>query len=105
MRHFGIDSSIARIGNFAENGEAERGTAPVGKYLPNAWGLYDMHGNVWEWCSDASEPGVEDRVVRGGCFMDDAKKCRASVRGHRHPGLCTDAFFSAGGFRPIITVK
>ncbi len=69
-------------------------TTPVGKYPANAWGLYDMHGNVWEWCSDwhGDYPtgSVTDpigpstgsiRVNRGGCWFNDAVNCRSAIRG------------------------
>jgi formylglycine-generating enzyme required for sulfatase activity len=71
-------------------------TAAVGSYLPNAWGLYDMHGNVWEWCldyyiaGDASLEGSDPvgpslavgsaRVLRGGCWGDGASYCRSARR-------------------------
>lgn len=68
-------------------------TLPVGSFPSNEWGLYDMHGNVWEWCSDWHGPYSnsaqvnpsgplhgEGRVVRGGSWNSDACKCRSAVR-------------------------
>jgi formylglycine-generating enzyme required for sulfatase activity len=66
---------------------------PVGTKQPNAWGLYDMHGDVWEWCRDwyGPYPGGEvtnpagpssgtHRVVRGGCWLYGAAECRSAFR-------------------------
>ena len=80
------------------NVDASEGTAKVGSYLPNAWGLYDIHGNVWEWCLDwggtypgmVSDPmGVSSgsrRVVRGGSWYGFAYDCRVAIRGGGDPG-------------------
>jgi formylglycine-generating enzyme required for sulfatase activity len=94
---FGDDES--RLGAFAwyysNSGEK---THPVGEKQPNAWGLYDMYGNVWEWCADwhdaypdgaVSDPlGPQQgssRVPRGGSWLDGAAHCRSAFRGRSLP--------------------
>ncbi|MFI9506245.1 formylglycine-generating enzyme family protein [Nocardia sp. NPDC052566] len=64
----------------------------VGGKLPNAFGLYDMLGNVWEWCWDIYDPEVYGsyRVLRGGGWFDERWSCRASVRRRSHPTLALD---------------
>ncbi len=59
---------------------------------PNAWGLYDMLGNVWEWCWDIYDAEVYGtyRVLRGGGWCDEHWSCRASVRRRSHPTLRID---------------
>jgi formylglycine-generating enzyme required for sulfatase activity len=64
----------------------------VATKAPNAWGLYDMIGNVWEWCWDVYDPKVYGpyRVFRGGGAYDPPRGCRASCRRKSHPTLSID---------------
>uniref|UniRef100_A0AAU2VHM5 Formylglycine-generating enzyme family protein n=1 Tax=Streptomyces sp. NBC_00008 TaxID=2903610 RepID=A0AAU2VHM5_9ACTN len=64
----------------------------VGGREPNAWGLYDMLGNVWEWCWDVYDAEVYGsyRVLRGGGWFDEHWSCRASVRRRSHPTFRID---------------
>jgi formylglycine-generating enzyme required for sulfatase activity len=65
---------------------------PVGGKQPNAWGLYDMLGNVWNWCWDVYDAEVYGtyRVLRGGGWADEHWSCRASVRRRSHPTFRID---------------
>jgi formylglycine-generating enzyme required for sulfatase activity len=64
----------------------------VATKAPNAWGLYDMIGNVWEWCWDIYDPRVYGpyRVFRGGGWYDQPRGCRASCRRKSHPTFRMD---------------
>ncbi len=65
---------------------------PVGCKQPNAWGLYDMLGNVWEWCFDLYDPQVYGayRVFRGGGWADRERGCLATNRRRSHPTFRID---------------
>ena len=52
----------------------------VGSYAPNKLGLYDMHGNVWQFCEDLYVAGASPRVVRGGSWVNNAEYCTAAIR-------------------------
>ncbi|MFD4633051.1 formylglycine-generating enzyme family protein [Streptomyces sp. NPDC058284] len=64
----------------------------VGGKRPNAWGLYDMLGNVWDWCWDVYDAEVYGtyRVLRGGGWFDEHWSCRASARRRSHPSYRVD---------------
>jgi formylglycine-generating enzyme required for sulfatase activity len=93
-------------------------TTPVGSFPPNAFGVYDMHGEVWEWCADAwhadyrgapaegsvvagggdAKLRVMRRVIRGGSWHDTPDSCRSAVRGKFPPGEGEDYI----GFRVLL---
>ncbi len=77
-----------KLANFGNTGKP----SDVGTYLPNPLGIYDMHGNVWEW---TSSPEASYRVFRGGCWRYQAEVCTAAYRNWCEPGNSSSSL----GFR------
>jgi len=61
------------VTDLAEDGHS--GTAPVDAYEPNGFGLYNVSGNVWEWCADVFKPGMDARAMRGGSYLCHESYC------------------------------
>ena len=85
--------TLGKVAWYADNSGNK--THPVGQKKPNAFGLYDMHGNVWEWCEDLYSAGDSYRVIRGGGWYYGSRGCAAGLRSYDFP----DYRFNSVGFR------
>jgi formylglycine-generating enzyme len=107
-----IDPALDIAGWYAGNDSVS--TKKVGLKMPNKFGLYDMHGNVWEWCWDlyqsdyyASSPAIDPRgpasgtkrVNRSSSWIHDAESCRSACRGYCYPYIDDNVL----GFRVVRT--
>ena len=120
--HFGDNVTTDLVnynGNYpypsAPKGKYREQTTDVGIFPPNAFGLYDMHGNVWEWCEDErhenyinaptdgsswqSRISLGQKVLRGGCWHDYARYCRSACR-LKSPCCSRNYFY---GFRVVLS--
>jgi RNA polymerase sigma factor (sigma-70 family) len=88
-----LSSKQANFNGDVPFGKGEKGpnlgrTAKVGSYAPNKLGLYDMHGNVWQWCEALRHPNALELIIRGGCWVvggTGGTGCEASLRGRGLP--------------------
>lgn len=105
------EARLVEVAWFSENSACV--THPVGEKKPNAWGLHDMSGNVYEWCADwfsedyykqspvsdpSGAPAGSDRVLRGGHCNCCASGCRSAFRGYSPPARRTHGY----GFRVVV---
>ncbi|MDJ0775207.1 MAG: SUMF1/EgtB/PvdO family nonheme iron enzyme [Mastigocoleus sp. MO_167.B18] len=84
-------------GNYGEGpkGEFREQTTDVGKFPPNAFGLYDMHGNVWEWCQDTWHDNYKDAPKDGSAWIDNDNRSQRVLRGGSwdvNPQSCRSAY-------------
>jgi sulfatase modifying factor 1 len=91
-------NKLDELGWYEENSYNE--TKDVGLKWPNALGLYDMSGNVWEWCWDLWSEEGSYRVFRGGSWLNRAEHCRVAIRGDNWPGNRSNLI----GFRLLFSV-
>jgi formylglycine-generating enzyme required for sulfatase activity len=111
-----INSDLANYNGTIAYGRGKKGvyrqqTTLVDSFPPNAWGLCDMHGNVWEWCADGYGPyparyvtdlqgvqGADRRVLRGGSWLNGPDGCRSAARGRSAPVFWSNRC----GFRVVL---
>jgi formylglycine-generating enzyme required for sulfatase activity len=112
---FGDD--VKKIGDYVWYKDNSKGhDPPVGAKKPNAWGLHEMHGYVWEWCADDYQAGYKDaptdgsarkvagakeKVIRGGSYATPAEECQSAFRGH----IAADTRSDTIGFRCVRAKK
>jgi formylglycine-generating enzyme required for sulfatase activity len=118
--HFGRKLPKNLVNNYDSRSKQEypEGTTPVGAFgVANAFGLYDMHGNLYEWCSDFWHDDYQyapcdgsawfdgmnesDRVIRGGFWNSYARNCRSAFRDRSEPESCS----SVVGFRVVCEIE
>ncbi|MDZ8136508.1 MAG: SUMF1/EgtB/PvdO family nonheme iron enzyme [Nostoc sp. DedQUE04] len=103
------------IYNSGTNGEFRQQTTDVGQFPPNPFGLFDMHGNIWEWCQDAWHENYNgaptdgslwegennNRSLRGGSWGDSPVGCRSAFRGN----IARESMLGGLGFRVVVAAS
>ena len=108
-----ITTDLANYNGIFSSGRFRQKTTPVGIFPPNAFGLYDMHGNVWEWCEDDWHTDYKDaptnnmawlsgddsiyKTLRGGSWLNNPKACRSAYRARGQRNITINAL----GFRVV----
>ena len=107
--HFG-ETITGELANYAAiytyadepDGEYRQQTIPVGQFPPNVFGLYDMHGNVWEWCADTRHPNYDGAPTDGSAWIENKNDNYSPLRGgswYSSPYYCRSAYRSINSRR------
>ena len=102
---WGNDESLTRdYANYTGTGGKDKWkySAPVGSFKPNEYSLFDMAGNVWEWCQDWYDSGERTRVLRGGSWLNFPYSLRVA---YRHTLTPRNSYGYDGGFRCVADIK
>ena len=102
---WGNDESLTRdYANYTGTGGKDKWKycAPVGSFKPNEYSLFDMAGNVWEWCQDWYDSGERTRVLRGGSWLNFPYSLRVA---YRHTLTPRNSYGYDGGFRCVADIK
>ena len=111
LAHFQEDDNLYIVqeyiqGHNAPKGKYREATIEVGSFPPNAFGLYDMHGNVWEWCQDSWHDNYNGAPNDGSAWVENDNDSRRVLRGGswlNYPGGCRSAYRVNYGTRDNLT--